>query len=162
MPECSTPATARWAPRRYAPAKDSTGPLWRPWDAQKLSKLSILIGSSKSRLEPGAPSSISGITLSIEEPKHPFTGLRQSGTGSQSRQDGDIPCDTGDTRVAHGHRRLVPAALCVAQVPLGPARHILPANGTREALFAVRRGRRGHPQSLSSVTDLPRLRHADA
>ncbi len=93
------------------------------------------LAALKHGLEP--PADLTHINLSIGEPKHPtppfiLDALKQSAAGLAR-----YPTTRGDDalRVAIAHWLTRRYGLAAGQ--FDPARHVLPVNGTREALFAI-------------------------
>jgi N-succinyldiaminopimelate aminotransferase len=114
----------------------------QPYPFEKLAKLN-------KGVEP--PVGLSPISLSIGEPKHPTPGLITEEVISHLHGLSVYPVTKGSASLRTAIAAWLERRFSLPAEGLNPSRHILPVNGTREALFAIAQtvvNRRGSPLVL--------------
>lgn len=79
----------------------------------------------------------SPIALSIGEPKHPVPDFIMEAAGNHLHSLGTYPATRGTAALREAIAAWLVRRFAVPEGTLDPSRHILPVNGTREALFAI-------------------------
>lgn len=98
----------------------------QPYPFQKLAALFEGINTTRQ----------SRIAFSIGEPKHPTPGFIREAVLEHLHTLGNYPSTKGDTGLRESIAGWLMRRFEIPSVAIDPERHILPVNGTREALFA--------------------------
>ncbi len=83
-----------------------------------------------------APQDLPHIALSIGEPRHPTPGFIAEAMISHLHGLASYPSTRGTAELRHAIARWLVRRFALAQNSVDPDQHVLPVNGTREALFA--------------------------
>ncbi|MBF0183947.1 MAG: succinyldiaminopimelate transaminase [Magnetococcales bacterium] len=117
-------------------------PLLRQLHAYPFEKLAILLESdpearTTTRGDMAATAALAPINLSIGEPKHPVPPFIRQSMADALDDIGLYPTTRGELFLRQAMAAWLEKRFALKEASVDPQRHILPVNGTREALFSI-------------------------